>query len=223
MTTVAVTDYPDRGALAEGLADLLAGRLAEIVTSRGRASIAVPGGTTPGAMLTRLGAAALPWQRIAVTLTDERRVPPDSPRSNRRLLTETLLLGAAAACFQPLEDPSDGLEGLSAALEANVLPLDIAVLGMGADMHTASLFPGAGGLDEALAADAPAAVAIEAPGAAEPRITLSARVLAAAGERHIMIAGSDKRAALERALGTGDPRLAPILVALDGARVHYAE
>ena len=93
---------------------------------------------------------------------------------------------------------------------------------MGADMHTASLFPGAVGLAEALAPGAPPAVAIHAPGADEPRITLSAPVLAAA-ERHLLITGSDKRAALEKALSLNDPTKAPVLAVLNGAKVHYAE
>ncbi|SMF29570.1 6-phosphogluconolactonase [Tistlia consotensis] len=220
--------YPTREALAAGLAGRLADRLRQRVEQTGRARIAVPGGTTPGPMLSRLGAAGLPWQAVTVTLTDERRVPTSDPRSNRRLLGETLLAGrAAAATFVPLYDggaePGESLAATAAALERLALPLDLAVLGLGTDLHTASLFPGAPGLEAALAPDAPAAVATVQPGSGEPRITLPARVLAAAGERHILIAGADKRAALERAVSIGDPRAAPVCALLDGALVHFAE
>ena len=221
-------EYRNRDTLALQLAEQVAGALSDRIAEQGRARLAVPGGTTPGPMLTRLGRTTLDWERVVITLTDERWVPVSSPRSNQRLLSETLFAGAAAAArFVPLyaatQDPADGLDSVIAGLGNDALPLDIAVLGMGADMHTASLFPGALGLDAALAPDAPPAVAITAPGAEEPRVTLSARVLAEAGARHILITGAEKRAALERAQSLSDPQEAPVLAVLSGATVHFAD
>ena len=93
---------------------------------------------------------------------------------------------------------------------------------MGTDMHTASLFPGADRLAEALAPDAPALMALRAPGAGEPRVTLTARVLADAMACHILITGADKRAALDRAQGLA-PEEAPVRAVLANATVHWAE
>jgi len=226
-----IIEYPSREALMRKLADRLATRLRALIAEKGRASLAVPGGTTPALMLTVLGAADLPWDKVAVTLTDERWVPVSSQRSNQRLLSETLFKGAAAAAeFAPLyggtAEPETGLGAVETTLRQVILPLDVAVLGMGADMHTASLFPGAVGLEEALSPDAPPVVAIRAPkgqgGAEEPRITLSAPVLAAA-ERHLLITGQEKRAALNKALSLKDPKKAPVCAVLAGATVHYAD
>ncbi len=227
MTDHRIQTYPSRDVLAKDVAGAVAAGLQERIDAAGRARLAVPGGTTPGPMLRTLGCCDLDWSKVAVTLTDERWVPASSERSNQRLLGETLFRGrAAAATFVPLytghSEPALALEGLRAGLCQTVLPLDTAVLGMGEDMHTASLFPGAVGLDLALSVDAPPAVAITPPGGSEPRVTLSAVVLRRA-ERHILITGADKLAALGRAREIGDPARAPVCAVLDGATVHYAD
>lgn len=228
MNAPRIETYRDREALATGLAEIVAAELKQALAARGAAKLAIPGGTTPGPMLRALGGAGLDWANVTVTLTDERCVPISSPRSNARLLAETLFAGAAAAArFVPLyggiAEPAQALGAIVTGLETTALPLDVAVLGMGADMHTASMFPGAVGLDASLADDAPAAVAIRAAGAEEARVTLSARALNTAPARHLMIAGAEKRAALERAIALGNPREAPVLAILKGATVHYAD
>ncbi len=133
---------------------------------------------------------------------------------------------AAAAGYLPLyaeaETPEERLEELAAAIEPH-LPIAVLLLGMGADMHTASLFPGADRLAEAMADDAPILVPMRAPGAPEPRVTLSAPVLAGAIQKHIVITGKQKRDALRTARNLGDPMQAPIAAVLSGATVHWAE
>lgn len=102
-------------------------------------------------------------------------------------------------------EPRNSLPDVSAAL-----PLDVCVLGMGDDMHTASLFPGSPELPTALNPDDGATVmAITAPDAPEPRVTLTAPVLAAAPRLYVLIKGAKKRATLDRALATSDPLAAP--------------
>jgi 6-phosphogluconolactonase len=95
------------------------------------------------------------------------------------------------------------------------------LLGMGADMHTASIFPGADQLDLALHGD-DRLIAMRAPGAPEPRITLSAKVINAAISRHIVIVGQEKREALEKARHLS-PEDAPVAAILKGSIVHWAE
>ena len=213
-----IVETADRGALARLLADEVATVLEGAIRGAGRAALAVPGGTTPAAFLSALGGHALDWGAVAVTLTDERCVPADHPRSNRRLLEKTLFAGPArAARFVALDD--------ARALSA-LLPLDACVLGMGEDTHIASLFPGADRLDEALSADCGTpALLLHSPGAPEPRITLTAPALTGAGRCFLLIHGAEKRAALDRARAAAGPADAPVRLVLDApspAAVYWA-
>ncbi|MDU8911494.1 6-phosphogluconolactonase [Aestuariicoccus sp. MJ-SS9] len=219
-------DYPDREMLAIDLADQLAGDLRSALKNNDRVALAVPGGTSPGPVFDDLCAVDLDWARVDVLLTDERWVPEDSERSNTRLLRERLLVDrAAAARFLPICQGEDDPDRVLAALSEQIapeLPLAVVLLGMGADLHTASLFPGADRLAAALDPRAPVLVPISAPGAPEPRVTLSARVLNGAMAKHVLIFGAEKRAALEAAKGKPASE-APINAVLDGAKVHWAE
>ncbi|WP_095589243.1 6-phosphogluconolactonase [Actibacterium ureilyticum] len=222
-----LTEYPDREAMMIDLAGIIAGELTAVLRHQDRATLAVPGGTTPGPIFDALCAVDLHWDRVDVMLTDERWVPESSDRSNTRLLRERLLTDRAAAAhliplYADAPTPEDALPALADAI-APALPIDVLLLGMGADMHTASLFPGADRLAEALASDAPILMAMRAPGAPEPRVTLTAPVLGGAVSTHIVITGADKRAALDRARAVADPSQAPIMTVLNAATVHWAE
>ena len=218
-------EYPDSDMMMMDLANRLAGELESCLLQHEWASFAVPGGTTPGPIFDSLCAADLDWSRVHIMLTDERWVPETSDRSNTRLLKERLLVEReAVAQYIPLyaeaETPEEKLGELSATLERE-LPISVMLLGMGADMHTASIFPGADRLTEALTGD-DLLVAMRAPGAPEPRITLSAKVLKSAMSRHLVIKGADKREALEKARSL-PPEEAPVAAILNGTTVHWAE
>ena len=218
--------YPDREFLMLGLANVIAGQLADFLRREGRASLSVPGGTTPGPIFDTLSGVDLDWSNVAVFLNDERWVGEDSPRSNTRLLRERLLRGKAAAAqliplYADAPTPEEKLDDLAQGLRPH-LPISVLLLGMGADMHTASLFPGADRLAEALSHDAPLLLPMRAEAAGEPRITLTAPVLKGAMNIHILITGPEKREALERAL-TLPPEQAPVRAILDNATVHWAE
>lgn len=218
--------YPDREFLMLGLANVIAGQLADFLRREGRASLSVPGGTTPGPIFDTLSGVDIDWSKVAVFLNDERWVGEDSPRSNTRLLRERLLRGKAAAAqliplYAEAANPEERLEDLAEGLRPH-LPISVLLLGMGADMHTASLFPGADRLADALAPDAPLLLPMRAEAAGEPRITLTAPVLKGAMNIHILITGQEKRDALERAL-TLSPEEAPVRAVLDNATVHWTE
>ena len=132
--------------LAQQLAAWVATRLADDLARRGQALLVVSGGSTPVPFFQALCRQSLDWSRVTITLADERWVGTDDPRSNERLVREHLLQGAAACAeFVSLttvdETPSQGCSALEARLSALAWPATVTVLGMGADGHTASLFP----------------------------------------------------------------------------------
>ena len=146
-------DFDDRPALDSALASHIAGLLAADIEQRGKASLAVSGGSTPKGMFAALSRQHLPWNQVWITLVDERWVEADSPDSNEKLVRENLLQNAAAeANFIGLKgsgaDAATGLAEVTARMEALPLPLSCAVLGMGGDGHTASWFPRARNLAE---------------------------------------------------------------------------
>lgn len=219
-------DYPDREMLAIDLANRLAGDLENHLLTHETATLAVPGGTTPGPVFDALCAASLDWHRVRVLPTDERWVPQDHPRSNAGLISSRLMCNRAAAAtllplYAPANDPAEVLAELETPL-IPLLPLSVLLLGMGADMHTASLFPGADGLDAALAPEAPTLAVLRPYGQPEARVSLTAHVLDGALSKHLVIYGAEKREALERAMKL-PPEEAPVQAVLSAITVHWAE
>ena len=199
--------FPSRAELAGTLAATIAGKLSDAMAARGHGFVAVSGGSTPALLFAELSEAAIDWGRVTVTLIDERLVPPTSPRSNARLVADKLLQGpAAAARFVPLyhgaDDGDEAAKLARTALGKLPWPLDVAVLGMGGDGHTASFFPDAADVAELLAADADKLVLpVESVAAHEHRLTLTLGKIVEAGFLALHIEGPDKRQVLDRALG----------------------
>ena len=126
--------FESRGSLSSALATDVANALQHHVRIKGSACLAVSGGTTPKLFFETLSRIDIPWSKITITLVDDRQVPDTNPRSNAKLVRDNLLQNrAAGAEFVPLFENPDA---------ENVATLDVVVLGMGTDGHTASLFPG---------------------------------------------------------------------------------
>ena len=198
---------------AEDLARQAAERIAfcidQALSERDRAQIALAGGTTPRLAYARLGAEYLPWDRVDVLLGDERFVPLDDPASNARMLAETLFAQPPGhqARFHPVPvdqgNPGDAAEAYAAMLTticSGVPPcLDVVLLGLGDDGHTASLFPGT------------SAVQVRdrwvclGEGKGLPRITLTAPVLSAARQVIFLVSGQGKTQALSRLMDEREP------------------
>jgi 6-phosphogluconolactonase len=202
------------------LADRFAGDVADFlkvaISQRGHALLAVSGGNTPAAFFRALSAHDLDWSNVTVVPVDERFVPVTSERSNERLIRQNLLVNkAAAASFTPLyQDVADVHEAAVLADRAVTelpLPFDVVVLGMGGDGHTASFFPDSPELTDAID---PAAshhvLAVSAPSAEEPRLTLTLPMLLSAGLIALHIEGAEKHSLIETVLAQPHPREKPI-------------
>ncbi|KGJ04045.1 6-phosphogluconolactonase [Paracoccus halophilus] len=218
-------EYPDREMLNLSLADKLAGQLSQALRVHDSVSLCLPGGTTPAPVYDMLSGSELQWPRVTIFLNDERWVDGEHRRSNGRLLRRHLLRDKAAAAryidlYTGDETPEQAVPALTEAISPH-LPITVLLLGMGTDMHTASLFPKASETVRALASDAPPVMAINSV-KDEPRITLTAPALRKALNTHLLITGADKREALERAQGL-DPTEAPIREFLGDITVHWAE
>jgi 6-phosphogluconolactonase len=200
-------DFQNRAALAQALADRVARGLSRAISRKGDAVLAVSGGTTPHLFFEHLAREPITWDKVTITLVDERQVDEDSPRSNARLVKQVLFQNqAAAAKFVPL---------FRNELAASELVPDVVVLGMGEDGHTASFFPGGNKLAEALSEQNTTAVlTMQAPGAPEPRITFSLATLLKTKVLCLHIEGKGKQSVLEKAQAGSDIMEMPIRAVL---------
>jgi 6-phosphogluconolactonase len=202
--------FGSRAEVAEALAENVAGKLSRAIERKGSGFLAVSGGTTPAAFLRALSAKSVDWGKVTVTLVDERFVPQTSPRSNAALVRSTLMQGKAASArfvglFREAATVEDTAGEASKELSRLPWPLDVAILGMGTDGHTASFFPDAAKLDALLSPSETAYVLpVHAESAGEPRLTLPLARIVSAGEIVVHIEGAEKKAALEAALETSD-------------------
>lgn len=232
MTRVEV--LPDPEAAARYAAHEIARALREAVALRGVAHLALAGGATPRPAYELL-AGLLEWSAVELWYGDERCVGPEDPESNHRLVAESLLSGIAGA--PPREHriagelgPEAAARAYAALLRERVAPategevgrtgaegglpvLDLALLGLGEDGHTASLFPGHPEVQ-----DASGALCLPVRNAPKPppeRVTLSLPVLRAARRSLLLVTGAGKAPVLAAVLAGPDPRVPASLLALE--------
>ena len=226
-------DFADAAALAAALAHAVADDLRQGLAARDFASVALSGGNTPKAFMQALAVQVLDWSRVVVTLVDERWVPESNARSNAALLKANLLDGPAALArfvplYRALPQPEDALGEMERTLRALPLPFDALVLGMGNDGHTASFFPGGDRLADALdTAGSRLILPMRAPGAGEPRITLTLTPILAARHLYLHIEGAAKQAVLQQAVsgeqaGDAYPVRAVLAQAASPVRIYWA-
>lgn len=229
--------FESRDAIAPVAADMLATAVIGDIDSRGRASLMLSGGSTPGATFQRLSHFDLPWDKVDIGLVDDRWVDQDNAGSNGALLRRTLLQNKAAqAHFVPMKTaqatPQAAQADVETAYGAFHYPLSAVVLGMGLDGHTASWFPQADGLDAAInpnnlsRVQAVTAQKSAVTGDYLDRMTLTLSAVATAKTAVLLLTGADKRAVFDTAVQNPDSTL-PISHAItalgDRLTVLYAD
>ncbi|MCY0964633.1 6-phosphogluconolactonase [Parathalassolituus penaei] len=217
--------------LARQLADAVGGALQRRIEEKGRACLAVSGGRTPVAFLRELSSRDLPWSKILVTLVDERWVDEDHLASNAALVREYLLRDKArSAYFLPLKNraatPAAGFMECENRLHEQITRLDVAVLGMGEDGHTASWFPNSSALDVSLDEAGSAWCCPVMDGAPEHnRMTLTWAMLSQCQRLFLHFEGATKWQVFQRAADTvqlHDWRSMPVRRLLDNNPVSLA-
>jgi len=210
-------EYDDATEMGEALAGDIQFIIESAIDARGGAVVALPGGRTPAPIYAKLSKAKLDWKRVTIIPTDDRIVPMGDPMSNVTGIAK-IFLPLGARVIPLVSDKAPDYKAAGRAADARLLdfhwPLDLCVLGMGADGHTASIFPGPD-LDEALSGPRerralgvmPEPLPPEAPVA---RVTLSLAAIVAARALMVAITGQEKRDVLERAVSEGAGSTLPI-------------
>jgi 6-phosphogluconolactonase len=215
MTELIVAATPAE--LTRAAAEWLGLEVTRAITERGACSLALAGGRTPEPVYRELAAASgIDWTRVVVFFGDERAVPPDHPESNYRMVSLALLARVPLPPGQVHRMEAERPDREAAAREyQRLLPprLDVLLLGMGADGHTASLFPGSAALDER------DRLVLPVTGAKPPteRLTITPPVIEAARKVAVIAAGADKAAMVSRAIeGPLTPKAVPVQLARRG-------
>lgn len=210
----------DGATLARTAAEWIARRVEEVTAKRDRCSIALAGGTTPQPVYEHLSrsefAAGLPWSKVHFYFGDERCVSPEHSDSNYHMAWETLFSGLPVQRGQihRIEGERADLQQVAQEYAAKLpVHLDLLILGMGPDGHTASLFPGSSALQEKRRR----IVVVDAPKLPNCRFTITPPVIAAARSVLVLAAGRGKGEAVARGLqGEYDPNETPVQLARGG-------
>jgi 6-phosphogluconolactonase len=210
---------------SEALAETVALRLSDLVVRQGRASLAVPGGTTPGPFLAALGDHAVDWSKVTLLPTDERFVAPDDSASNERMIRAQFSpLARGEVAFVSFHGHGSDIEAAAATLSATLAtlpPLDLLVSGMGADGHVASLFPGG---EAGFGAAPDGGIVVARPPGLPPRLSLSVARLLSAGWAGLLVSGPVKEAVLTSAASRTAPLPVDLLLGRpQGLDVYWAK
>ncbi len=200
-------NFDIREAAAAAAADIIQDSITRRLAAVDEATIVLSGGSSPLGVFAELKKLDLPWERLHVTLSDERWVATDHEDSNERMLYDALLghAGVRDATFLPLFDASSDIEIRSTALSEQLrmlpFPFACALLGMGEDGHFASLFPDAENLESGLDTENPELVIpVRTAASPHPRISLTLSALSRSDTIVLLIFGEKKLEVLNAAI-----------------------
>ena len=228
-----INNFVTRTQLDQALADKVSQLLQAAIAVKGKASLAVSGGSTPKGFFTLLANKDIDWKKVTITLVDERWVDINSDASNTRLVHENLLQNkAAVANFFHLKQgdtlSNEILSDLNIAVDNLLLPLDVVILGMGEEGHTASLFPCSEQIHTGLAlSNQSSLIKVEPTTAPHQRITFSFAALRQSAHVFLHLCGDSKKTVLTKALSDSDIFEMPIRAFLQDqaidTQVYWAE
>ncbi|MEC4723347.1 6-phosphogluconolactonase [Noviherbaspirillum sp. CPCC 100848] len=214
--TPKISEHPHASdeALAECTADEIASALKNAIDLRGRATLVVSGGRSPVPMFQILSKKDLPWERVTVTLVDDRLVDPDSIESNELTVRRNLLVGPASASrFIPLVDRFGEAKApcfnASELAELSREPFDVTVMGLGPDGHTASWFPDSPAIDECLRSSSPCTL-LASSSARTRRITMTPAAVLNSRLIVLQFSGAEKHEVYRRARNQGPLEELPV-------------
>jgi len=210
-----INEFDNRQSLDNSFAEQVAQLLTTAIEKKGKASIAVSGGSTPKGFFNALSNKELAWDKVTITLADERWVDENSDASNTRLVKESLLQNNASdATFFNLKITNELNKATLEILNkdaAQILPLDVLILGMGEDGHTASLFPCSEQINEALSlTNSAELMSVQPKTAPHQRITFSLAALLPSKNVFLHICGESKEQVLQKALSDENALEMPI-------------
>lgn len=221
-----LNEFSSKAELDNVLANFVAKELSQAIAKKGKASLAVSGGSTPKGFFEALSLIDLPWKKVTVTLADERWVDIHDDASNTRLVHENLLVNnAKEAKFFHVKQSGElteaCLEEMANAASNTLLPLDVLILGMGEDGHTASLFPCSEQIEQGLSLENDRVLMKVKPATApHDRITFTLKALLNSKNTILHIAGAGKKTVLDKALSDDNAFEMPIRAFLKNPEVN---
>lgn len=219
-------EFNDSQELCKALAAAIGQNLSAAIEKKGQAALAVSGGKTPIPLFEQLSQLDLDWENVFITLVDDRWVDGQDDASNEKLVNTYLLKNKAQnAQFVGLKTPGDSPFEQEAQVEQKLasfpFPLDVIVLGMGDDGHTASLFPFAENLKLGLDLKSNRKVIAMKPlDAPHERITLTLPVILASHHIYLHLSGENKLKVLAEATRGTDIEEMPIRAVIENANVQ---
>jgi len=211
-----VNEFVSKDALNQAFAAEILNHLQSAIDTKGKASLVVSGGSTPKALFAQLSNSDFAWDKVSITLADERWVSAEHNDSNEKLVKENLLVNkAAAAKFISLTtaqaNASDAEAEISERIDAIDDKFDVLILGMGEDGHTASLFPCSAQIQDGLNLDrALSAIATQPTTAPHQRMSMSLAKLIQSQHVYLHLTGDKKREVLNDALANHSALEKPI-------------
>lgn len=226
-----LNSFEDKRSLVESLSKRILTNLNSAINEKGYATMALSGGSTPKKLFASLSNIDFPWEKVCVTLVDERWVDASSDASNERLIRENLMQNLAKELtFIPLKNSAisakEGVTKLEETLESSCDALDVVILGMGADAHTASFFPHSRELEFALSTEN---LCCATTASVEPkeRMTLSRSFLLKTKNLILHIEGENKKDVFEKATESSNFSSMPIISMMQQTKpileVYYAD